>query len=166
MKQSLSFAIVVVCVVAGCARPVTVDLEAEQRTLRQLDGQFGTFAAKRDVAGAVALYADDGVIMAPNAPAAKGRAAIRTLWEGLVQTPGRVLRVEPERIDVAPGGDFATDMGTVTMELDGPQGRVKEVSKYLEVWRKQDGRWRVVYDIWNSNAAPAGPPPPAAKPGT
>jgi ketosteroid isomerase-like protein len=150
----------------GCTRQATVDVEAERQALRELDGQFGALAAKKDSVGAAGLYADDAVVMAPNAPAVKGAAAIRALWASLVQTPGLVLRVEPERIDVSPQGDFASDMGTVTIESDGPQGRATEVSKYVEVWRKQDGKWRVVYDIWNSNAPPAPAPPPAQRPGT
>jgi ketosteroid isomerase-like protein len=139
----------------GCARGAAVNLDTEREALRQLDAQFGSSAAKKDSAGAVALYGADAVIMPPNAPAVKGTAAIRTLWSGLLQTPGLVLRVEPEKIDVAPSGDFATDMGTVTLEFDGPQGHVKEVDKYLEVWQKRDGTWRVIYDTWNANSPPA-----------
>jgi ketosteroid isomerase-like protein len=139
----------------GCARTATVNVDAERDALRQLDAQFGALAAKKDSAGEVAMYAADAVIMPPNAPAVKGAAAIRAMWNAFLQTPGLVLRLDPEKIDIAPSGDFATDMGTVTMELDGPQGHVKDVEKYLEVWQKRDGAWRVIYDTWNANAAPA-----------
>jgi ketosteroid isomerase-like protein len=138
--------------VLACGKPAAVHRAADELVLRQLDGKFGAFAARKDSAGAAALYAPDAVIMAPDAPAVRGETAIRALWSALVVTPGLVLRVVPERIDVAPDGDFATDMGTVTMERDGPSGRETEVAKYLEVWRKQGGSWRVVYDMWNSNA--------------
>ncbi len=145
-------------VAAACARSAIVDLKAEEQAIRLLDAQFGTLAAKKDSAGEVALYAPDAVMMPPDAPAAKGTAAIRGVWNAFLQTPGLILRLEPEQIQLSSAGDFATDIGAVITELDGPQGHVKDVSKYLEVWRKADGVWKVVYDTWNSNAPPAPPP--------
>ncbi len=162
MNRITSFGVLAFAAGLGCARPVKVDVETERQALRELDAQFGALAAKKDSVGEAALYADDGVIMPPGAPAVKGGAAIRAMWNGLLQTPGLVLRIEPERTDVSPAGDFATDMGTVTMELDGPQGHVTEVAKYLEVWQKRDGKWRLLYDTWNSNAPPAAPEPKPA----
>ena len=45
--------------------------------------------------------------------------------------------------------------------MDTPQGHAKERVKYLVVWKKSDGAWKVAYDTFNSNAPPPAPPPAA-----
>jgi hypothetical protein len=36
-------------------------------------------------------------------------------------------------------------------------GKTVETGKYIEVWRRINGKWLMVRDIWNDDA----PPPPA-----
>ena len=144
---------------AGCATPPKSDAKTEEAALRALDEQFGLLGAKQDVAGVVALYASDATMLPLEAPSVKGTAAIREFFAVFLKTPGLIFKVVPEKIDIASAGDVAADMGRFEVELDSPQGHVKETLKYVEVWKKQDGQWKLYYDIWNSNA-PAAPPEP------
>ena len=139
-------------IAGGCASLPPVEAGAEEQTIRRLDAKFGAAADKRDLEAEVALYASDAVMMPPDAPAAKGTEAIRALWTEILKTPGLAINIVPEKIDLSTAGDLATDMGRAESEWDGPQGRVKVVEKYLEVWRKTDGQWKVAYDTWSSNA--------------
>ena len=47
---------------------------------------------------------------------------------------------------------MASDFGRVYSEWQTPQGVVKSTDKYLTVWKKIDGGWKVLYDAWNTNA--------------
>jgi hypothetical protein len=38
-------------------------------------------------------------------------------------------------------------------------GKTVETGKYIEVWRRINGKWLMVRDIWNDDAPP-GPAPP------
>src|SRR5690606_36256938 len=109
----------------------------------------------------VSFYAPDGAVVWPDAPARRGHDEIRQAWTELFQTPGLTLNFIPERIDNSDSGDMAADFGRVEAQFDGPQGRVTDVTKYVVVWRKVDGNWRVLYDTFNSNQ-PATPAAPAA----
>ncbi len=46
---------------------------------------------------------------------------------------------------------MAYDYGTYTFAFDGDKGRVIEKGKYIVVWKKIDGAWKVAADIYNDN---------------
>jgi ketosteroid isomerase-like protein len=61
------------------------------------------------------------------------------------------LTFEPTRIAVAQAGDVAYDIGTYSLAFDGGQGPVRDRGKYVVVWRKVSGDWKVAADIFNSD---------------
>ena len=44
-------------------------------------------------------------------------------------------------------------IGTYEIAFSGQNGRVKDNGKYVVVWIKVDGAWRVLSDIFNTNVA-------------
>jgi uncharacterized protein (TIGR02246 family) len=109
-------------------------------------------------AGAVAaLYSDDGVLMPPNAPSARGVVAIKEAVakeiagakkSGITLASGTV-----DEVNVV--GDMAWHSGSYVAKDKG--GKAVDTGKFVEVWEKKNGKWRIVRDIWNSDAAPAAP---------
>jgi len=57
---------------------------ADEAGIRSLDEQWSSTAAKNDLEGTVAFYADDAVLLPPNAPIANDKKSIRESWAGLV----------------------------------------------------------------------------------
>jgi uncharacterized protein (TIGR02246 family) len=102
-------------------------------------------------------YAEDGVAMPPNAPAARGRDAIKAFWSAVFPLhPGGSVRSEV----VTAQGDHAIERGayTLTMTPPGAKEPATDNGKYVVHWRRVDGKWLIVDDIWNSDR-PAAPPP-------
>lgn len=128
---------------------------ADEKAIRKLDVEWGDAACKKDLKAVVAFYAPDGSVVWPGAPAAHGTAKIRAAWVELLKTPGLSLRFTPERIDVADDGDMATDFGKVAFGHDTAQGHVRETAKYVVVWKKVEGAWKVLYDCYNMNTPDA-----------
>jgi uncharacterized protein (TIGR02246 family) len=122
----------------------------DEAAIRQLDADWGAAVTARDLEWLCALYAPDGGLLWPGAPAVFGAANIRGAWQRLLTTPGLSLGFTPDRIDIA--GDLATDYGAVAMGQTGPSGPETQSAKYLVAWRKVDGRWRVLYDCFNMNS--------------
>ena len=60
--------------------------------------------------------------------------------------------------DRAISGDAAWETGTWT--ATDKSGATADMGKYVTAYRKKDGKWLIAADIWNSDKAPA-PPPPA-----
>jgi ketosteroid isomerase-like protein len=129
----------------------------EQKAIAKLDAAWSKAAKMKDVEGVVALYSSKGSVVWPDQKARHGTKAIRTAWEKAYKAdPKLSLTFEPERIDIACGGDIAVDFGSVSF------GGGDASAKYLVVWKRENGAWKVLYDCWNSNK-PEKAPKPAPK---
>jgi ketosteroid isomerase-like protein len=42
------------------------------------------------------------------------------------------------------------------MTIKTPNGPVDDMSKWIDIWKKIDGQWKVVVNIWNSDMPMAG----------
>ena len=93
-------------------------------------------------------YTEDGVILPPGADIITGREAIKKRWtlpEG-VKIP--LHKITPTEITVI--GDIAHDIGYYegrTLKKDGTE--VSWKGKYLIIWKKINGDWKIYADAWN-----------------
>ena len=142
------------CCLARSATPA-VDARKEEQTIRELDTRWSLAVSSHDAEIALALYAPNVIVLDPGAPAKRGIDAMRASWNDLVKMPGAAIAITPEKIEISAAGDLATDFGRFDLEMDGPNGRVKMVNKYLTIWRKLKGQWKVAYDSWNTNVPPS-----------
>lgn len=137
---------------AACApAPEPPDLAAEEQTIRDLDRRWVEAVASIDTISIANLYTADGYFMPPNAPRIDGRDAIRSAWAGMLQGPNVSLTFQPTEIVVAQSADMAYDIGTYNLAMDGPEGRIEDEGKYVVVWKKMNGEWKVAVDIFNSD---------------
>lgn len=109
----------------------------------------------KDAAAIAALYAEDAMVMPPNAAAVKGRAAIQAFWKGMVDQLGS--KVTLTKVSGWQGGDTGYEAGTFAAMMGG----VNDSGKYLISFKKgADGKWLITNDIFNSDL-PCPPPAPA-----
>ncbi len=141
---------------AGVKSTAAVDTRGDEQAIRgQVDHWLKLIKAK-DAAGISELYMEDGAVMPPNAPIAKGRAAIQQTWASMMRTPSFDLSFTPDQILVSASGDLALDRGTYRLTV-APSGKPQHDSgKYVVVWRKAGGDWKAAADIFNSDLAPGG----------
>jgi uncharacterized protein (TIGR02246 family) len=101
-----------------------------------------------DAAALTALYAKDAMVMAPNGDPASGSSAIKTYFDGDVKAGAKnALTTE----DVAGSGDYAVETGKFVVTT--ADGKHLDHGKYVTVYKKADGGWKIYRDIWNSNMA-------------
>jgi ketosteroid isomerase-like protein len=138
----------------GCGSSAPDDNRASDvAALQRQDEQWAATAAKNDVAGTVAFYADDAVLLAPNAPIAKDPSSIRQAWAGMLG-PGTALSWKASKVEVAKSGELGYIYGTYEDTGKDPKGGVPihDTGKFVEVWRKQpDGNWKCIVDTYNSD---------------
>ncbi|HUQ27753.1 MAG TPA: DUF4440 domain-containing protein [Usitatibacter sp.] len=116
---------------------------------------------------AAALYADDAVLMPPNAAMARGVVAIKeALTKEIAGAKKNGVTLASGTVDeVNVAGDMAWHSGSYVVKDKG--GKTVDAGKFIEVWEKKNGKWRIVRDMWNSDGAPAAPAsntPAAAEP--
>lgn len=144
--------------VAACATTPRVDAASEEAAIRAVNRRMEQAVASRNVDAIAQMYATDAVFMIPNAPAARGQAAIRSAWAEFL-TPNASLSLSPTKIDIASSGELATDVGTYTFSFTGDQGPVTDRGKYMVQFRKAGTEWKIAHDIFNSDLPPQAPAP-------
>lgn len=104
-----------------------------------------------DVDGLAGLYTEDAVIMPPEAPAVSGVAAMRAQVEGYLGF-GLVRSEVPAVEAYGVFGDEAWGAGPY--RFFDANGNLAAEGKYLVLYRRVDGVWKIVRHMW-SNDHPA-----------
>jgi ketosteroid isomerase-like protein len=129
---------------------------ADEKAIRGSIGRWLDLIKAKDAAGIAQFYAEEGAVLPPNQPLVTGRDAIRQFWQSTVDIPEMTLTFGTEGIDFSQSGELAIDRGTYRF-TGKPQGRaIDEKGKYVVVWKKIGNDWKVLDDIFNSDAPPAG----------
>jgi uncharacterized protein (TIGR02246 family) len=125
----------------------------DEAEIRALDAEWSKAATAKKIDQVIKFYASDGSVVWPGYPPAKGHAAILAAWKKLyLDVPGMYLDFKPTRIEVSSGRDMASDFGLVHFAADAKPDDIKHTAKYLVVWKREHGAWKVLYDCWNLNA--------------
>ncbi len=129
------------------------DQHAAVAELRALDELWSATAARNDLDGTVAFYADNAVLLPPNAPIATDKKSIRESWAGLLG-PHTSVSWKWTRVEVAQSGELGYIYGSykLTIEASGGSGPLNDTGKFVEVWEKQsNGKWKCIVDTYNSD---------------
>ena len=102
------------------------------------------------------LLTEDVVLMPPNEPRLKGKAAVRA-WYDQFLTQLRTSRLMITDREVLVGGEWATEIATFEWVLTPVGGgpAVTDQGSYVQVWHHEpDGRWLFAREVWNSTSRP------------
>ena len=104
----------------------------------------------RDANAAAALYLDDAQLLPQGAPTCNGRGAIAAFFAGAIDSGIVDARFTTMEVD---GGDMqATETGHYALYAGPPGGApvLAAEGRYLIVWRKAAGEWRMYRDMFNT----------------
>jgi uncharacterized protein (TIGR02246 family) len=100
-----------------------------------------------DAREVAAMYTDHGELFPPNAKIVEGRSAIEQFWKAAMDAGTK--RVQLKTSEVEGYGEAAVEAGRYT--LTGFDGSLSDQGKYLVLWKRVDGKWRLHRDCWNSD---------------
>jgi uncharacterized protein (TIGR02246 family) len=137
----------------GCAPTATVDTTAELDAIRNIEAEWTDAVRARDVDKLLGFFAPDAVTMDANAPISTGHDAIRGPLESWLadDAVSNTFVSTLEAIEVSASGDLAYTRGTHRFSQTTPNGLVEQIGKWVTVYKKIDGEWKVVVDIYNSD---------------
>jgi uncharacterized protein (TIGR02246 family) len=125
-----------------------------QSTIRNLAQDFVTSFNTGNYDQVAALFAEDGVFMAPHHDPAYGPKAVERLLRQIGEAGYEDLRLETVRVESS--SDLAMEIGRYSVAVRQPDGTiVADRGKYLKAWRRL-GAWLIVADCWSSNLPLAG----------
>jgi ketosteroid isomerase-like protein len=149
-QRSVLVAALTALLATACAAYRPVPNDDHRELLDQRQEEFTAAVAARDADRTAELFAEDAVLHIANRAPIEGNRAIRQFY-GNVFGFMSASRATPETTRLAEGGDMAYGIGRTSNEFRGPDGPVEYTGKYLLVWRKIAGDWRIVAYSLSSN---------------
>lgn len=114
---------------------------------------FMSTFARGDSAGIAALYTSDGQLLPTGTDVVTGPQSIQSFWQAVMGMG--IKDAVLETVELEAHDDSAYEVGRYTLRGDG--GQLIDQGKYIVLWKRADGRWKLHRDIWNSSL-PAAPP--------
>jgi ketosteroid isomerase-like protein len=138
-----------VLVLACSSLPPVVDNSATESAIRQATVDWVAAEASNNVDSALSYLWEDATMQPPNAPEIQGHAAIRAAYGSVTFVS---LTVGPTKVRAS--ADLAAIWGPLTVTIQGPSGPITLDQKFVAVWQRRDGEWKVIENSWNDNAPP------------
>jgi ketosteroid isomerase-like protein len=148
MKKLLLFFVVAASLFAcqPTAKPA-FDLANAKKEIEAADLVISEFMAKGDSVGMASAYSTDGSVMLNNMPSVKGKDKLTTVWSGFIQAG--VSKLTLTTLEVWGDENFITEEGL--FEIKTKEGAQIDKGKYIVLWKKEAGKWKVHRDISNSD---------------
>jgi ketosteroid isomerase-like protein len=162
MKNSAKYlalatvALLIVFSITGCTdnveettEPVvesTFDLTTAKAEIEAANKGFETFFEVGDTMGLANLYTEDAKFMNTGAPAVIGRKNIQSALAGIINSG--VSGVDLKTIEVWGTEDLITEEGELSLFVEDAE---VYQGKYMVLWKKDDGKWKLFRDIFNSS---------------
>jgi len=143
-------------VLAACARggSPAADVAGERAAIEAVSLAWKNAYNAGDASAVGALYAEDAVLSAPGERAVHGSAAISEYFiEKVAEFGAAGLTVEDEPMgDILASCDLAWQWKTY--KIIDKAGTVVDAGKLVTLFRRQDQKWLIAGDTWNSDATP------------
>lgn len=122
------------------------NLTTAKAEIEEADKNFMALFAAGDSVGLANSYTIDAKFMSPGVPAIVGRANIQTDMSNIIQSG--ITGIDIRLGNVFGTEDLIAEEGELTLFVGN---EAVAVEKYIVLWKKEDGRWKMFRDIYNSN---------------
>jgi ketosteroid isomerase-like protein len=149
MTKGIRRLVLAALVVGSSSSFVLADRDDADDLLKQYENAYN----RGDAAALADLYAEDGLLLPPDRPMVRGRAAIERVWKSAMGSGLKLSVVER---------GVGSDTGYLIGKFSFP-GNTQAGKFVVCVKRDNQGRWRIAADIWNNDAVPRGLQPAEKK---
>jgi ketosteroid isomerase-like protein len=131
------------------ATPARAGAQDVRGDIESANQAFSAAFAKGDAAALAAMYSETAQALPPGQDIVSGRAEIQKAWQGAIDSGLKGLELTTREVESH--GDSAHEVGTwIARNASGEVDR----GKYMVVWKRQGGAWKLHRDIWNSSVPP------------
>tara|TARA_B110000967_G_scaffold128012_1_gene130785 strand:+ start:1806 stop:2294 length:489 start_codon:yes stop_codon:yes gene_type:complete len=152
-SKIITMTLLIALMISGCGEKAekkivkpTFDLSTAKQEIISANKAFMNFLATKDSLSLANLYTKDAKFMSTGAPAIVGRKNIQSALSGLINSG--ITRANLSTVEVWGTENLITEEGEVSLFVE--KAKVYE-GKYLVLWKKVDGKWKLFRDIFNSN---------------
>lgn len=152
LKVSASALVVALTSLVFACQSTSFDLAAAKTEIETANKKISDLINKKDSAGvATEIYTSDAKFMITNGPTVVGTKNIQSVFSAFINEGNTLVLTTTE---IWGDENVIAEEGTfVTTRADGIS---TETGKYLVLWKKEDGKWKIFRDCYNTDsAAPA-----------
>lgn len=142
----MATALVISCTPKAEEATTTFDLGTVKAEIEQANKEFMALVAAGDSVGLANSYTEDAKFMSGGAPSVIGKANIQTAIKEMFESG--ITSVDLRLENVYGTEDLIAEEGELTLYA-GDEAVGEE--KYIVLWKKEDGKWKLFRDIFNSN---------------
>lgn len=113
--------------------------------------QFMEAFGRGDAASVAQLYTSGAQLLPAHSDVVAGTSAIQSFWQGVMDMG--IQEVILETLEVETQGETAHEVGHYTLKVAG--GQLADTGKYIVIWKREGGSWKVHRDIWTTSQAAA-----------
>ena len=153
-KHTILYLLVLTLAVAflvSCTTAPPPDTSAEDsEAIKAASTQWLDAFNRADAEALASLYTEEATLLEPNSPLVVGRESIQTIFQGFFDTSG--LQLQLTVIELSVNGDMAHRFGRYTLTIQPEEGEaISDNGKYVEIWKRENGTWKIDVNIWNSS---------------
>lgn len=137
----------------GCSSDTST---ADAKAIQSRSQEWSKAGQAKDAGKFASFFADDATVMMPNEPVFRGMDSIKAVLLPMMQDPNFSLTFTTDKVEVS--GALGYTQGALSHASTARDGKpFTDTGKYLTVWKKQqDGSWKAVEEIFNSDLPPGG----------
>lgn len=120
-----------------------------EQQIKNCDDQFADAFNQGDLAGLVALHAQDALLLSPDGPAERGSEAVKSGFKELLDEGWK--NISFTSVELGSGGDLAYHVGNFSVDFPTSSGESKRVmGKYVDIYKRhKDGSWKIHVTSFN-----------------
>ena len=100
-----------------------------------------------DAASVAQLYTSGAQLLPANSDVVAGTSAIQSFWQGVMDMGIQEVILETRELEAR--DETANEVGRYTLKTAG--GQLADNGKYLVIWKRDGGSWKVHRDIWTTS---------------
>lgn len=145
LKSTMRFTILLLGITFFCScAPIPGDVSNE---IAEANNRFMVAYNSGDTGLLVENYLEDCKLLPPNGDEVVGRDAIRDFWQGAMDMG--IVKAELVTVEATGYGNTAIEEGRYTLYMEGDVET--DHGKYIVIWEKVEGQWKLQSDIWNTS---------------
>jgi ketosteroid isomerase-like protein len=122
------------------------DLNNAKKEIEAADKEICSLLSKGDSVSAANMYSSDGKLMVNNMPSITGKENIASFWGGFTKMGADISLTT---LEIWGDENFISEEGLFEIKLK--DGKVADKGKYIVLWKKEEGKWKIHRDISNTD---------------
>jgi ketosteroid isomerase-like protein len=163
MRSTLVSISIIALVASACqSRDAKADLVAAEAAVKEASANFSAAETSGKQDSALTFMWEDAVLQPPDTVQIEGRDAVRAFYSRAKHAPPPADSAPPRSartIQISASGDLAAEWGPGAIEVVTPTGPVVIRFKFMILWERRGGIWKLRFNSWSGQ--PAGKATPA-----